>query len=227
MRGLIWIDDIRDFILRGIVLALVALLSFYGSFSIGVGGVVLSLLIFLIWIGEMVEIPLLTVRTKKPQFDSETAEILGKMMKVPLSDEIFTGNPRVYNSTISINLSTVFLLILSLVLFDSRLMIEHLTVIVITWVVVVIVSEIQSGIGIKTPIYVFLFPLVFSLLISPEHVAVISISSGVVGILFGQITILFSLRESEGSKVLSLGGFPSRDVYLALFVASLIAGWMG
>ncbi len=227
MRGLVWIHSPRDLILRGIVLAVIIFLSLDGGFFRGAGGSILPLIVFLVWIGEVVEIPLLTIRTRKPQFSMETVRTLGSMMKYPLEEEIFRGNPRVYNSSITVNLSTVFLLIFAIGIFNPALTVEHLIIIVVTWVVVVIASEIQPGIGIKTPVYLFMFPLVFSMLIAPESVTSLSISSGVTGILLGQITILFSIGENDGSRVLSLGGFPSRDVYLALFVSSLIAGWMG
>ncbi len=227
MRGLVWIHNLQDFILRGVVLSVIIFLALTGNFSGGSGGSILALITFLVWVGEMVEIPLLTIRTRKPQFSIETVRVIGGMLRYPLEEEILRGNPRVYRTSITINLSALFLLILAVGVFNPDLTIEHLIVIVVTWIAVVTGSEIQPGIGIKTPVYLFLFPLVFSFLISPDNVSGLSISSGVVGILLGQITMLFSIGDGDGSRILSLGGFPSRDVYLALFVSSLIAGWMG
>ncbi len=227
MRGLVWIHNLQDFILRGVVLSVIIFLALTGNFSGGSGGSILALITFLVWVGEMVEIPLLTIRTRKPQFSIETVRVIGGMLRYPLEEEILRGNPRVYRTSITINLSALFLLILAVGVFNPGLTIEHLIVIVVTWIAVVTGSEIQPGIGIKTPVYLFLFPLVFSFLISPDNVSGLSISSGVVGILLGQITMLFSIGDGDGSRILSLGGFPSRDVYLALFVSSLIAGWMG
>lgn len=228
MRGPINLYEPWDLVLKGLLIFPVVYVAAFSRISFGsITGMFLALIGVIIWAGSLVDIPLYHMRTRKPPFSEDAVHILEKRYKVSLKENMLSGNPRLFHSAISLNLSILVMLIVSIMLLSSKLWVEHLVIILITWVIVYLASDFEGGVGIITPSYVFLTPLIVGLVINHPYSASLIFSSGVLGFFLAHITMLGSAKDEYGSPVISIGGAGNYEVYYALFIVSAIFGWMG
>jgi uncharacterized membrane protein len=227
MRGYTNISEIRTYAAFVLILLPTAALCYNGHLKLGtINSIILMLILFAMLLGSIVEIPLFTTRTKKPEQLSRYAAILEDIYSVPVVKELSIGKDRVFNTTITANLggaiipalATIYLLLTQ----PNNTALEIMLIVIIA---VSFLSEIMGGIGLIVPDYIGLIALPFSLIVSPENAASVTFIAGIGGILTGNIiSVLTFNKERTGSAFISIGGAGSfKAIYLTTIVASLLS----
>lgn len=180
------------------------------------------------------EIPILyDVKTRKPNYSPQEADLISEMYSVPVSAELSTGKERVYDTTITLNLGG-FIIPLVLAAYvisviytlNASLQLQSM---IITLAIMVIVthlfSEVKSGVGVIVPDYLGLLTVPIAFVVSPDRPAAIILVSGTLGILIGVITTLIAMKRGEkGSAFFNLGGTGNFNaVYITVLLSVFVS----
>ncbi|MBP1910041.1 DUF1614 domain-containing protein [Methanolobus bombayensis] len=227
MRGYTNSSELRTYAAFVLILLPTAALCYKGQLSLGtINPLALMAILFTMLLGSVVEIPLLSTRSKKPEQLFRYAPILEDIYSVPVVKELNIGKDRVFKTKITANLggalipalATIYLLLTQ----PNNTALEIMLIVVVA---VSLLAEMVGGIGLIVPDYIGLIALPFSLIVSPENVAAITFIAGVGGILAGNIISALTFnKEKTGSAFISIGGAGSfKAIYLTTIVASLLS----
>ena len=227
MRGYTNSSEIRTYAAFVLILLPTAALCYKEHLTLGtINSLALMIILFAMLPGSIVEIPLFTTRSKKPEQLFRYAPILEDIYSVPVVKELGIGKERVFKTTITANLggaiipalATIYLLLTQ----PNNTALEIMLIVVVA---VSLLSEMLGGIGLLVPDYIGLIAIPFSLIVSPENAASVIFIAGVGGILTGNIiSVLTFNKEKTGSAFISIGGAGSfKAIYLTTIVASLIS----
>ncbi len=226
VRGLINKPDLKMFALFGFVLIPIFYLCYVGKLgsSFGLFPNILFIIITAMLLLQVFEIPLYHTRTKKPDYTSREALLLGEVYSVPLEEELKIGEPRIYDTTVTLNIGGFILpLLLTLNLLYIVPMLEAILITLIMIVATYFISESKSGVGITVPNYIGLLTIPLALVLAPQSIAPVILVSGVLGILIGMMTLLSSIKEC-GSAYVNLGGTGSfQAVYITVLLSVLFS----
>lgn len=227
MRGYVNRSELKQIVLFGIILLPTAILCYENKLQIGhITSVPLFVMLFLMLATRNIEIPISSIRTKKPELLPQHALALEKIYSVPISQELLTPKERVFDTKITINFAGVIIPTLAIVyLLLTGPITTSLEIALIITVITFLASEMIDGVGIEVPDYIGLVSLPLVLLLSIENVESVIFISSVVGILAGCIASLLTIdREKNGSAYISIGGVGSfRAIYIITLIASLIS----
>jgi uncharacterized membrane protein len=227
MRGYTNSSEIRTYAAFVLILLPTAALCYKEHLALGtINSLTLIIILFAMLPGSIVEVPLFTTRSKKPEQLFRYAPILEDIYSVPVVKELSIGKERVFKTTITANLggaiipalATIYLLLTQ----PNNTALEIMLIVVVA---VSLLSEMMGGIGLLVPDYIGLIAIPFSLIVSPENAASVIFIAGVGGILTGNIiSVLTFNKEKTGSAFISIGGAGSfKAIYLTTIVASLIS----
>ncbi len=189
---------------------------------------------------SVIELPVLTVRTKKPEYSESEAQCIGEMYGVSIMEEMQTDEEKRYNTRITLNLGGFIIpLLFSLYLLFSVNRMENtsLPLLEVTMatlfmtLIAYMVSEVKGGIGILVPNYTGIFAIPVGLVLAPSGLPLELIAEvlifvpAIFGILLGMLIALITLsHEEEGSAFFNIGGVGSfYTIYLISFLALLIS----
>ncbi|MDY0386007.1 MAG: DUF1614 domain-containing protein [Methanolobus sp.] len=227
MRGYTNSSEIKTYAAFMLILLPTAALCYRGQLSLGtIGSVPLIILIFTMIIGSLIEIPITTIRSKKPEQLFKYAPILEDIYSVPVVKELSIGKQRVFDTKITINLGGAIVPALAAIyLLLTQPNNTALQIMLIVVVSVVLLSELMSGVGTIIPEYIGIIALPFTLIIAPENAAAISFVAGVGGIIVGNIISVVTFnKEKMGSAFISIGGVGAfKPIYITTIIASLIS----
>jgi uncharacterized membrane protein len=220
-------SEIRTYAAFVLILLPTAALCYKEHLTLGtINSLALMIILFAMLPGSIVEVPLFTTRSKKPEQLFRYAPILEDIYSVPVVKELSIGKERVFKTTITANLggaiipalATIYLLLTQ----PNNTALEIMLIVVVA---VSLLSEMMGGIGLLVPDYIGLIAIPFSLIVSPENAASVIFIAGVGGILTGNIISVFTFnKEKTGSAFISIGGAGSfKAIYLTTIVASLIS----
>ncbi|MDD2665810.1 MAG: DUF1614 domain-containing protein [Methanocellales archaeon] len=226
VRGLINKPDSKMFALFGFLLLPIFYLCYVGKLgnSLGLFPNTLFAIIAAIFLLQVFEMPLYRTRTKKPDYTSHEALLLGEVYSVPLKEELESGDPRIYNTMVTLNIGGFILpLLFALSVFHITPMLETILITLIMIVATNLLSEPKSGVGITVPSCIGFLTIPFALALSPQSIAPVILVSGVLGILIGMVTRLHSIKE-RGSAYVNLGGTGSfQAVYITVLLSVLFS----
>ncbi|MDI6902899.1 MAG: DUF1614 domain-containing protein [Methanocellales archaeon] len=224
-RGLINKPDLRMLALFGFVLLPIFYLCYVGKLGhpLGLCSHTLFIIITAMLLLQIFEIPLYHTRTKKPDYTSREAFLLGEIYSVSLEEELKSAG-RIYDTTVTLNMGGFILpLLFALSLLRITPMLEAILIMLIMIVATHFLSEPKSGVGITVPNYIGLLTVPFALALAPQSIASVILVSGVLGILIGMMTLLYSIKEC-GSAYVNLGGTGSfQAVYITVLLSVLFS----
>jgi uncharacterized membrane protein len=188
---------------------------------------------------SIIEIPIQTVRTRKPEYSEREARCIGELYGVPVAEELHADTEKRYKTHITLNLGGfVIPLLFSIYLLlsfnqpggESLPLLEVTMATILMTLIVYMVSEVKGGVGIVVPNYVGLFAIPLGLILAPAELSlgvvaeILIFVPAVVGILLGMLIALVSLpREEVGSAFFNLGGIGSfYTIYLISFLALIL-----
>lgn len=221
-RGLINKPDMKMFALFGFILLPIFYLFYVGKLgiSLGISPKIFFITITAILILQAFEIPLYRTRTKKPDYTSGEASLLGEVYSVPLEEELKIGEQRIYYTTVTLNIGGFILpLIIALRLLYITPMLEVILITLIMIIATNLLSEPKSGVGITVPKSIGLLTVPLALILAPQSIAPVIFVSGILGILIGMTTQLYSIKE-RGSAYVNLGGIGS---FQAIYITVLLS----
>lgn len=225
MRGLINKPDFKTVALFGFILLPMAYLCFTGKLGHVLGldpplifAAVVAMLIFSVF-----EIPVYRLRTRKPSYTKDEARLLGRLYSVPVEDELSTGEPRVYHTTITFNVGGFIIpLLLILGIRYNVPFLETLLVAILLAASTHFLSRLEAGIGIIVPDYIGLISIPFAFILAPDNIASVVFIGGILGILIGLTTRLHPIER--GSAFINLGGVGSfKAVYITAILSLLLS----
>lgn len=199
--------------------------------------IVFFIVIIAMLLTSVVEIPVHSIRTKKPGYSEKEAISIGEIYGVPIVEEMQKGNERRYKTRITMNMGGFILPLFysSYLMFyfyriDSLPLLEVAMSTILMTLFTYMLSEVKGGIGIIVPNYVGLFAIPLGLLLAPSELTPEAIAGllifvpAIFGILFGMLITLITLpREEVGSAFFNIGGIGSfHPIYLISFLALLI-----
>ncbi|MBE0516409.1 MAG: DUF1614 domain-containing protein [Methanophagales archaeon] len=188
---------------------------------------------------SIIEIPIYTVRSKKPEYSEREARCIGEIYGVSLLEEMQTETERRYKTRITLNMGGFviplffsFYLLLSVNRMGSYPL-PLLEVTMSTLLMALIsymLSEVKGGVGILVPNYVGIFAIPLGLILAPAGLPLAGIAEvlifapAIFGILLGMLITLITLpREEVGSAFFNIGGIGSfYTIYLISFLALII-----
>ena len=205
----------------------------FGSNSVFFG-VVLAMLLT-----SIIELPLLTTRTKKPGYSETEARCIGELYGVSIGEELHADDEKRYKTRITLNLGGFiiplffsFYLLLSFEPTESYSLplLEVTMATILMTLIVYMVSEVKGGVGIVVPNYVGLFAIPLGFLLAPSELPLELIADllifapAIFGILLGMLITLITMpREEVGSAFFNLGGVGSfYTIYLISFLALVL-----
>ncbi|MGP8322110.1 MAG: DUF1614 domain-containing protein [Methanosarcinaceae archaeon] len=225
MRGYLNKSDIRMYAIFGLLLLPIANLCYHKDLSFGtISSMPLLFLLLTMLIASRIEIPITQIRTKKPEHLKRDALALEDMYGVAVLDELFVEKRQAFDTTITLNLGGFIIpTLILLYLMITQPNTAALEVMLIMIVVVSLLAEMVSGVGIVIPDYVGLISIPFALILSPQNAAIVVFVSSVGGILIGSCTTLLTFnRDKKGSAYINLGGTGGfKAIYISVLVASL------
>ena len=188
---------------------------------------------------SVIEIPVLSIRTKKPGYSEKEAICIGEIYGVPIVEEMQRNNERRYKTRITLNMGgfIIPLFFSSYLMFYAYLMKSYplpLLEVAMSTILMTLfsymLSEVKGGVGIIVPNYVGIFAIPLGLILAPsglplENIAGLLIfAPAIFGILFGMLITLITLpKEEVGSAFFNIGGIGSfHSIYLISFLALLI-----
>jgi uncharacterized membrane protein len=105
MRGYLNKLEIRTYAIFALILLPTAVLCYKGELSIGsLSSHSLITILFLMLLGSFVEIPIANIRTRKNEQLFKFAPLIEDIYTVPLARELNTGNKRVFDTKITLNM---------------------------------------------------------------------------------------------------------------------------
>lgn len=188
---------------------------------------------------SIIEIPIYTVRSKKPEYSEREARCIGEIYGVSLVEEMQTDTEKRYKTRITLNVGGFiiplffsFYLLLSVNRMGSYPL-PLLEVTMSTLLMALIsymLSEVKGGIGIIVPNYTGIFAIPLGLILAPsglplgEIAGVLIFTPAIFGILLGMLITLITVpREEVGSAFFNIGGTGSfYTIYLISFLALII-----
>ena len=185
---------------------------------------------------SIIEIPIYTVRTKKPGYSEREARCIGEIYGVSIVEEMEGEIERRYKTRITLNIGgfiiPLFFSFYLLLSFDMGTL-PLLEVIMITLLMTLIsymLSDVKGGVGIIVPNYVGILAIPLGLILAPSGLPLAEIAEllifapAIFGILSGMLIILITLPRGEvGSAFFNIGGIGSfYTIYLISFLALII-----
>lgn len=188
---------------------------------------------------SIIEIPILKVRTKKPDYSESEARCIGELYGVPIAEELHADSGKRYKTRITLNMGGFIIPLLFsiylLLFFDPMEsyplpLLEVAMATLLMTLVSYMLAEVKSGVGIIVPNYAGLFAIPLGLILAPpglplELIAeVLIFVPAIFGILLGILITLVTLpREEVGSAFFNIGGIGSfYTLYLISFLALVI-----
>ena len=188
---------------------------------------------------SVIELPIHTMRTKKPDYSEREARAIGGIYGVPIVEEMQTDAEKRYKTRITLNLGGFIIpLLFSFYLLFSLNQMESypLPVLEVTMATLLMtlisymITEVKGGVGIIVPNYAGLFAIPIGMILAPSGlpleliVEVLIFVPAIFGILLGMlITVITLPREEVGSAFFNLGGIGSfYTIYLISFLALII-----
>ncbi|NYT01031.1 MAG: DUF1614 domain-containing protein [Methanocellales archaeon] len=227
-RGLINKPDMKMFALFGFLLIPIFYLFYVGKLgsSLGIFPNTFFIIITAILLLQVFEVPLYHTRTKKPDYTDREASLLGEAYSVPLEEELKSGEHLTYYTTVTLNVGGFILpLLIAMRLLYSTPMLEAILIMLIMIIATNLLSEPKSGVGIKVPNSIGLLTVPLALILAPQSIAPVIFVSGILGILIGMITQLYSIKE-KGSAYVNLGGIGSfQAVYITVLLSVLFSSF--
>lgn len=225
MRGYVNRSEIKQITVFGLILLPIALLCYDNRLSIGnISSAPLFLMLLLMVVTRNIEIPIASMRTRKPELLPQYAFMLEKIYSVPVSEELITPKERVFDTKLTINLGGVIVPFLAIIyLLATGPITTSLEIALIITVITFLASEMIDGVGIEIPDYIGLISLPLTLLLSTNGAESVIFISSTIGIVAGCVASLLTLdREKNGSAYISIGGVGSfRAIYVMALIASL------
>ena len=185
---------------------------------------------------SIIEIPILDLRTKKPNYSDKEARCIGEIYGVSVLEEMQTDTEKRYQTRITLNLGGFIIpLLFSLYLLLSFNWMESyqlplLEVAMATLIVALIsfmLAEVIGGVGIVVPNYAGLFAIPLGFMLAPSELPraliadVLIFVPAIFGILLGMLLTLITRPKDEvGSAFFNLGGIGS---FYALYLISFLA----
>lgn len=225
VRGVVNKPNLRMLGLFGFVLLPMFYLCYMGEMGAALGfdpyllfTILVAMLVFSVF-----EIPIFRLRTRKPNYTGSEARLLGELYSVPVEEELSTGDPRVYDTKVTLNVGGFVLpLLLALYIAPLAPFLETLLIAVILIASTHFLSKLGGGVGIIVPSYVVLISIPFALILAPGSVAAMILVGGILGILIGMMTLLYPIEE--GSAFLNLGGVGSFEaIYVTVLLAVILS----
>lgn len=227
MRGYLNKLEIRTYAIFALILLPTAVLCYKGELSIGtLPSYSLIAILFLMLLGSFVEIPIANIRTRKNEQLFKFAPLIEDIYAVPLFKELNSGNRRVFDTTITLNLGGFVIPAIAITyLLATHSVVTALEVLLIVVVAVTILSEMVNGVGIVIPEYIGIIPIPFALITTPAEIASITFIAGIGGILLGVLATAITFdKEKYGSAYINIGGAGSfKAIYATALLASLIS----
>ncbi len=227
MRGQVNRSELKQIVLFALILLPITILCYENKLKIGnITSAPLFIMLLLMLATRNIEIPVSSIRTRKPELLLQHAFILEKIYSVPVPQELITPKERVFDTKITINFAGVIIPLLAIVyLLLTGPITTSLEIALIITVITFLASEMIDGVGIEVPDYIGLLSLPLALLLSIENIESVIFVSSVVGILAGCIASLLTIdREKNGSAYISIGGVGSfRAIYTITLIASLMS----
>jgi uncharacterized membrane protein len=227
MRGYLNKLEIRTYAIFALILLPTAVLCYKGELSIGsLSSYSLITILFLMLLGSFVEIPIANIRTRKNEQLFKFAPLIEDIYAVPLARELNTGNKRVFDTKITLNMGGFVIPSVAIMyLLLTHPVVTALEILLIVIVAVTILSEMINGVGVVIPEYIGIIPIPFALITSPSETATITFIAGIGGILLGVITTAITFnKEKYGSAYINIGGAGSfKAIYATALIASLIS----
>lgn len=227
MRGHVNSSETKQIVVFGLIILPMAVLCYENKLNIGnITSVPLFLMLLLMLITRNIEIPIASIRTKKPEVLSQHAFVLEKIYSVPVSEELITPKERVFDTKLTINFGGVIIPLLAIIyLLATGPITTSLEIALIITVIAFLASEIIDGVGIEVPDYIGLVSLPLTLLLSTSSIESAIFISSTIGIIAGCVASLLTLdREKNGSAYISIGGVGSfRAIYISALIASLMS----
>jgi uncharacterized membrane protein len=191
-------------------------------------------------LASIIEIPILKVRTKKPDYSESEARCIGEMYGVPIAEEMRADTEKRYKTRITLNLGGFIIpLVFSiyLLLAVDRMegyplpLLEVMMATLVMTLISFMLAEVKSGVGLIVPNYAGLFAIPLGLILAPAELPfglvaeVLIFVPAIFGILLGMLIALVTLpREDVGSAFFNLGGIGSfYTVYLISFLVLVMS----
>lgn len=227
MRGYVNSSEIKQIVVFGLIILPMAVLFYENKLNIGhITSVPLFLMLLLMLITRNIEIPIASIRTRKPELLSQHAFMLEKIYSVPVSEELITPKERVFDTKLTINFGGAVIPLLAIIfLLATGPITTSLEIALIITVIAFLTSEIIDGVGIEVPDYIGLVSLPLTFLLSTDSAESVIFISSTTGIIAGCVASLLTLdREKNGSAYISIGGVGSfRAIYIMALIASLLS----
>ncbi|WP_333786628.1 DUF1614 domain-containing protein [Methanomethylovorans sp.] len=227
MRGYVNSSEIKQIVVFGLIILPMAVLFYENKLNIGhITSVPLFLMLLLMLITRNIEIPIASIRTRKPELLSQHAFMLEKIYSVPVSEELITPKERVFDTKLTINFGGAVIPLLAIIfLLATGPITTSLEIALIITVIAFLASEIIDGVGIEVPDYIGLVSLPLTFLLSTDSAESVIFISSTTGIIAGCVASLLTLdREKNGSAYISIGGVGSfRAIYIMALIASLLS----
>jgi len=187
---------------------------------------------------SIIEIPVYTVRTKKPEYSEKEARCLGEIYGVQIVEEMQIDTEKRYKTRITLNMGgfiiPLFFSFYLLLFFDMEShplpLLEVTMATLLMTLISYMLSEVKGGVGIIVPNYVGIFAIPLGLILAPSGLPLAKIAEllifapAIFGILLGMLITLITLpREEVGSAFFNIGGIGSfYTIYLISFLALII-----
>lgn len=201
--------------------------------------IVFFIVIIAMLLTSVLEIPVHSIRTKKPGYSEKEAICIGEIYGVPIVEEMQKDNGRRYKTRITLNMGGFIIpLFLSfhLMFYFYRMegyplpLLEVAMSTLLMTLFSYMLSEVKGGVGIIVPNYVGIFAIPLGLILAPSELPLENIAGllifapAIFGILSGMLITLITLpREEVGSAFFNIGGVGSfHSIYLISFLAMLI-----
>lgn len=227
MRGHVNRSELKQIAVFGLILLPIAILCYENKLNIGyITSVPLFFMLLLMLATRHIEIPIASMRTRKPELLPQHAHILEKIYSVPVAEELITPKERVFDTKLTINFAGMIIPLLAIIyLLMTGPITTSLEIALIITVITFLASEMVDGVGIEIPDYIGIISLPLALLLSPDNAESVVFISSIGGILAGCIASLLTLdREKNGSAYISIGGVGSfRAIYIVVLIASLMS----
>lgn len=227
MRGHVNRSELKQVAVFGLILLPIAILCYENKLNIGyITSVPLFFMLLLMLATRHIEIPIASMRTRKPELLPQHAHILEKIYSVPVAEELITPKERVFDTKLTINFAGMIIPLLAIIyLLMTGPITTSLEIALIITVITFLASEMVDGVGIEIPDYIGIISLPLALLLSPDNAESVVFISSIGGILAGCIASLLTLdREKNGSAYISIGGVGSfRAIYIVVLIASLMS----
>ncbi|WP_094229048.1 DUF1614 domain-containing protein [Methanolobus psychrotolerans] len=227
MRGYTNSSEIRMYAAFALILLPTAALCYKGQLSLGtINPIALMIILFSMLAGSIIEIPIASIRSKKPEQLFKYAPILEEIYSVPIVRELNIGKERVFDTTLTVNIGGAIIPALAVTyLLLTQPNNTALEIMLIVVVAVTSLSELMGGVGTIIQDHMGIIALPFSLIVAPENAASITFIAGVGGILVGNIISVATFnKEKTGSAFISIGGAGSfKSIYITTIIASLVS----